>query len=565
MSKIGSLSLPGTIQGVDVDPVHKVAVLAAGTTGIYVVDISNPAAPVLRGTASTGDARDVAISGNYAFVADYTKSTTAVDISVPIPTVLSNITDPNLGGFLLDIALNGNFALGADVKFFNGIPITDISNPQQLLARAILKFTVRDDNGMGIAADGSYVYLVTEHSNLSKFGSTGDSRLYIGQYRALQDLKGIPPVVSIASPADGSTVVQGAKLPISVNATDDVAVGSVNFLVNGNVVFTATSAPYQFKYSVPTNATTLTIGATAVDLGANVGTARSVTVLVVPDPLTTLTGRVVDNTGTPFGGATVSFAGLSTTTQSDGTFILSGAPTAQGNIIVVATAAISGRTFRGFSAPVAPVPAGTTPVGDIRLSGGKIALIHCDSTGSIRAALVATGQISVDDLTDINACGTPPDLTTLSSFGAVLVWSNFPFGQPDALGNVLADYVDQGGGVVLATYVFSSPWRIGGRITTTGYSPFTTTAFLQNTSGQLSLTNSNMSHPIMQGVTNQFYFANFNYTNPGLTSGSTLIAVDTAGNNVVAVNQTNRVVGVSIYPGFGNMGQLFANALNFLR
>jgi hypothetical protein len=63
----------------------------------------------------------------------------------------------------------------------------------------------------------------------------------------------------------------------------------------------------------------------------------------------------------------------------------------------------------------------------------------------------------------------------------------------------------------------------------------------------------------------QHYFTNFNYTNPALTAGSTLIAVDTAGNRVVAVNAANRVVGLSVFPGFGDMGRLFANALNFLR
>jgi hypothetical protein len=69
----------------------------------------------------------------------------------------------------------------------------------------------------------------------------------------------------------------------------------------------------------------------------------------------------------------------------------------------------------------------------------------------------------------------------------------------------------------------------------------------------------------MQGVTAVPYFTNSNYTNPPLTAGGVLIAVDTAGNRVVAVNPTNRVVGVSIFPGFGDMGQLFANALNFIR
>src|SRR5205807_10551269 len=110
---------------------------------------------VLRGGASTGDARDVVIGGKFAFVADYRNSTTSVDITTPsAPVVRSHVTDPNLGGFLQDIVLNGNFALAADVKFVNGIPITDITNPAQLQARAILNFTQRDDNGMGIAADG---------------------------------------------------------------------------------------------------------------------------------------------------------------------------------------------------------------------------------------------------------------------------------------------------------------------------------------------------------------------------------------------------------------------------
>jgi hypothetical protein len=298
MTRVGTLSLNGNIQGIDVSVPRNLAVVAAGTNGIYVVDISNPVLPILLGTTSTGDARDVAIQGNYAFVADFVNSTTSVNITGPsAPVVLSHITDPNLGGFLQDIKLSANFALAADVKFVNGIPITDISDPTSLHARAILNFPQRDDNGMGIAADGTYVYLVTEHSNLTKFGSSGDSRLYIGQYLALVDNKGIPPTATITSPTSGSTVIQGSTLPITVNASDDVAVAAVNFLVNGTVVFTATSAPYQFNFTVPAGASRLTIDATAVDLGGNTGSAQTVTLNVIPDPLTTVTGQVVFDPG----------------------------------------------------------------------------------------------------------------------------------------------------------------------------------------------------------------------------------------------------------------------------
>lgn len=370
MGKIGTLSLNGTIQGVDVDTKRNLAVVTAGTTGIYVVDISNPSAPVLLGTTTTGDARDVAIQGNYAFIADYDNSTVSVDITNPAsPTVVSNITDPNLGGYLQDIALSGSFALAADVKFVNGIPITDISDPTNLHARAILNFPQRDDNGMGIAVDGTYAYVATEHSNLNKFGTTGDSRLYIGQYLALVDNKGIPPTAAITSPITGSTVIEGQALPITVNATDDVAVAAVNFLVNGQVVFTATAQPYQFNFTVPLLSSPLTIGATAVDLGGNTGTAQDVTVNVIPDPGTTVIGTVVDINQNPVPGATVTLlGGLSTTTANDGTFSISGAPTILGALFVTASGTVNGVLLGGSSAAVPPVSGGVTNVGTIVLS-----------------------------------------------------------------------------------------------------------------------------------------------------------------------------------------------------
>lgn len=392
--RLSTLALTGVIQGLDVDSQRNLAVVTAGTSGIYTIDVSNPAAPVLLGSAFTGDARDVAVQGNFAFVADFQNSTTSVDTSSPsAPLVLSHILDPNLGGFLQDIVLSGDFALAADVKFVNGIPITDISAPGSLIARAILKFPQRDDNGMGIAADGTFVYLVTEHSSLSKFGSSGDSRLYIGQYLAQVDNKGIPPQASITSPVAGSTVIQGARLPITVNATDDVAVAAVNFLVNGQVVFTATSSPYQFNFTVPLNTTSLTLGATAVDLGGNIGTAQNVKVSVIPDPGTTVVGRVLDTNKNPIGGATVtSTGGKSSTTASDGTFSISGVPTVLGPVNVTATATIGTATRGGISASVQPVSGGTTNVGDIIIGQGAIFLMGTDAVSFHRDAAFA-GQL----------------------------------------------------------------------------------------------------------------------------------------------------------------------------
>jgi hypothetical protein len=558
---LGTLDTPGTARGVDVS--GNIAVVADGGS-VRTVDVSNPASPTALGNVSTTDARDLTVDGNIAYVADFTGSLRVISFSTPTAPQLLATTPQSLGGILMDVAKVREFVFGADVLFVNGVPIVNVSTPASPSVRARLDFPARDDNGTGIAVDNQFVYLTADRSGQEN-GVTGDSRLYIGQFVSLEDRAGIPPFVGITSPSAGTIVIEGATLPITVQATDDVQVATVDFLVNGSVVFTDSAAPYQFDLTVPVGVTTLTLGARAVDLGGNLGTAQNVVVNVIPDPLTTVAGRVIDRNGAPVGSATVTFGSLTTISTADGAFTLPSAPTVQGNIVVLASAVINGKTLRGRSQPIPPVPSGITNVGDIRLSAGRIALIHCDSTGAIRAALVNTGLIASEDLTDINACGALPSLTTLSDFGVVLVWSNFSFQQPDALGNLLADYVDQGGGVVLATYVFSQPWRIGGRITTAGYSPFTVSDARFTTSGLLNLANSNTNHPILQGVTATPYFTNSNYTNPTLTAGSTLIAVDTAGNRIVALNATNRVVGVSVFPGFGDMGRLFANALNFLR
>jgi hypothetical protein len=374
MIQISSLSLSRTIYGLAVDLQRNLVAAATGASGLQLVDVTNPAAMVLKGRASTGDARAVALSGNLAFVADYTTSTNSVDItSLTAPAVLSNITDPDLGGYLQGIVLAGNFAFGADVKFVNGIPITDISIPSALQARAILDFPeppYRDDNGMGIALDSSFVYVATQHNSLDRTQPQGDSRLYIGQFLPRQDLAGVPPTISLTSPANGSTQYQGQQLTVVANAIDDVAVASVDFFVNGQVAFTTTSAPYQYTFTIPVGTTTLTLGGRATDLGANVGTAANITVNAIPDPLTLITGLVTDaaTPPQPVANATVTApGGLTAVTGADGRFSIPGAPTVLGNIIVTATATVNTNSLTGSSLAVAPNRGGVTDVGTIQL------------------------------------------------------------------------------------------------------------------------------------------------------------------------------------------------------
>jgi len=370
MIQISSLAVGGTPWKLAVDPSRHFVAMAMGTSGLKLVDVTNPAAPVLRGTASTGDARAVALNGNWAFVADYTTSTNSVDItSLTAPVLGSHIADHTLGGYLQDVTTFGAFAFGADVVFVNGVPITDISDPTNLIARSILNFTQRDDNGMGIAVDSAFIYLVTEHSSINRGGSSGDSRLYIGQYQPRQDLAGVPPTAHITSPQNNSTEIQGGPITVTVNATDDVAVARVDFLVNGAVAFSTTTAPYQYAFNLPTGTNTITLGARAVDLGNNVGTAANVVLNLIPDPLTVVTGLITDASNAPIAGASVTApGGLTAITGNDGRFTIPSVPTILGNIFVTATFTPPGQpTETGTSVSIPAVRGGVTDVGTTQL------------------------------------------------------------------------------------------------------------------------------------------------------------------------------------------------------
>ncbi|MBC7926426.1 MAG: hypothetical protein H7039_12285, partial [Bryobacteraceae bacterium] len=364
-------SIAGNGKAITLDTNRNLAIVTLGAGGIQIFNVANPASPQAVSTRNIpgGDSRGAKVSGNYLFLADYGLSLTSIDITNPANPVVLNSTTRNFGGLLNDVVLSGNFALGADVFFVNGVPVTDISVPETLISRGPIDFSPAGDAaGHGVAVDSAYVYMVAAPgTNFIDFGtSAGNSRLFIGQYLPLEDRAGVPPQVSISTPVLGETIYRGSTIVISADAADDVAIGQVVFKVNGTDVFTATSAPYQFNYTVPANASQLAIVVTATDLGSNTGSA-SRNVGVVPDPLTTVTGRVQNAAGQPIANATVTANGnIAGVTGANGLFSLVNVPTVLGPIVVNATApGTGGINLAGSSAPLAAVRGGTTAVGNI--------------------------------------------------------------------------------------------------------------------------------------------------------------------------------------------------------
>lgn len=357
---------------VGVDTFGLIAAVAEGTAGLQILSIADPAVPLLLGSVSGGNARDVAVRDSFAYIADASRSFTVVDlVDLRNPRVVAS-TPNATGGLLNDVELDGRFALGADFFFFNGIPIIDIKTPNSPIPRAILDFRAfGDENGTGLALDGSYVYLTGDRSS-TEHGTTGNSRLYIGQYLALSDDRGIAPTVQILEPPSGALVIQGETITVEVRAEDDVGLANVQLFANGTLVGSDTVAPYEFTYTAPTQSGQVILTATATDFGANSTTSAASLVEIIPDPGTTVTGRIVDENGQPvFGARAAVFDTFFALSDAGGNFRISGVPTIRGTFIVRATHQVGNDVLSGQSLRFAAVPNGTVDVGVITIRAGQ--------------------------------------------------------------------------------------------------------------------------------------------------------------------------------------------------
>lgn len=373
---VSTTSVGGVARGVAVKDTLAV-VVSDSTNTLKTYNVTNPSSPALLGTLTlAGSLKDVAINGTIAAVAAFTGGAHFVDISAPAtPLLRGNLPGSAPNGFVpRDVEFGIGFAVFAEQLFPNAVPFVDYGNITSPSLRGIIDFApLGDYAGTGIAVSGPYVYMTGENFIVGpENGTSGDTRLFIGQYLPIEDLAGVAPTVSINAIPGGNSRIQGERLTISAEASDDIAVAAVNFLFDGVVVFTDTSAPYEYSFTVPNNANRIVITADAVDLANNRGVSAPVNLNIGPDPLTTVTGRILDETGAPIAGAQVlvtgDFAGVSAT---DGQFTIPNVTTVGGNITASATATINNIEYRGSSAATVPVRAGQTPVGDIRLFSAR--------------------------------------------------------------------------------------------------------------------------------------------------------------------------------------------------
>ena len=105
------------------------------------------------------------------------------------------------------------------------------------------------------------------------------SSYYIARFFGLDNLDGIAPTATITAPADGATVT--GTVAIAANASDNIGVDRVEFLLDGALLGSDTSAPYAYSWNSSTASNGAhALQARAVDLVGNTGSSPLVNVTV---------------------------------------------------------------------------------------------------------------------------------------------------------------------------------------------------------------------------------------------------------------------------------------------
>ncbi|MCB1032204.1 MAG: hypothetical protein KDD47_00020, partial [Acidobacteria bacterium] len=183
-----------------------------------------------------------------------------------------------------------------------------------------------------------------------------------------------PPEVHLEAPGDGQEVVEGSVVRVTIAATDDAGLDRAMLYHNGALVRTLLGEPpYETAVSAPSVGGDLRLRAEVQDTLGHVVSTPEITLVVVPDPLTTADGRVVDEALQPVAGVegevATDFGSLFfSSSLPDGTFSVSDVPTNEGELQISATVLLDGELFRGgYLSGFETVPGGVTELGDMVL------------------------------------------------------------------------------------------------------------------------------------------------------------------------------------------------------
>jgi len=317
----------GYAQGIAV--LENYVYIACYDAGLCIINVSNPAAPnevSFLDMPPIGPV-DVAVSGNYAYVAELLSVLYIINVSDPAaPTWVSS---SGTGYFNRDVALSENYAYVATDM---GLAIINVSNPT---APTRIGFYDMPGGAYGVAVSGNYAYVaagdglhilnVSDPAHPYEVGyfPGGASGVAVSENYAYIAAGGGLRILNVSDPAHPYEV---GYLPRGASGV--VVSGNYAYLTDGwglriiNVSDPAHPCEVGF-YETPGNANSVAVSGNYAYVADGEG---GLVILRFMGGVTySISGRVVDGSGNPIPDVTISDnAGHTTTTGSDGRYILSG-------------------------------------------------------------------------------------------------------------------------------------------------------------------------------------------------------------------------------------------------
>ena len=214
---VGRYDTSGSATGVAVSGNY--AYVADGWAGLQVIDISNPASPQRVGGYDTrGSVNGVAASGNYAYVADGYESGNHLAGEGMVVVDISNPASPQrVGGYVTDgsawdVAVSGNYAYVAGSA---GLQVINISNPASpgrigwLHDWQFPQYHAESGSARGVAVSGNYAHVAYGVAGLQVIDIANPaSPQWVGGYHTSGYAYGVAVSGHYAYVADGDDGLQ---------------------------------------------------------------------------------------------------------------------------------------------------------------------------------------------------------------------------------------------------------------------------------------------------------------------------------------------------------------------
>ncbi len=272
---LSTLALSGEARGVAVKGNY--AYVAARDAGVHVIDVSNAASPVVVKTILTSRSRGIVINGNYAYVATRDSGLIVWNVADPANPIRKAAVK---GIDVENVATAGNVV---GTSFYSSIRFYDITNPESPVAKGSTP-TLRTGNE-GFSIVGNYAYVpdgdslkIFNISNLNtpilvskiKTGGYGYNAAVVGKYCYVASEGTGVRAINISNPAvpieegyyddvpQSRGVTANGKYVYVTEKTDGLTIYSndlITSVTNGNTMIPSTIKLHQ-NFPNPFNPTT---------------------------------------------------------------------------------------------------------------------------------------------------------------------------------------------------------------------------------------------------------------------------------------------------------------------